>query len=241
MPTIRSAETRAARHHYFRNVALSVLLLLVAAGPVYAQSESRTVQPGAPGEPTREVDGLAVSQLQSAHTKADVDFMQGMIHHHLQALEMTALVPDRSARADVQTLARRIESSQDSEIALMVRWLETRGEEVPPTHDDDHRHHAGDHQHHHDHHRALMPGMLTPAQMAELAGTSGEAFDRLFLEFMIFHHEGTRIMVDELFSSEGGGQEPAVFDFASHVDSDQRIEIARMRSMLSASTQPGTE
>jgi uncharacterized protein (DUF305 family) len=219
------------------------MLLALAAGPAYAQSEARTVQPGAPGEKTRVVDGgEAATQVQLEHSPTDVRFMQGMIHHHRQALEMTALVPDRSARADVQTLARRIEASQDSEIALMVRWLEKRGEEVLPGYDDDHQHHAGHHHHHHhDHHPALMPGMLTPEQMAKLAGKSGEEFDRLFLEFMIFHHEGALIMVDELFSSEGGGQEPTIFDFASHVDSDQRIEIARMRSMLSASTQPSIE
>lgn len=145
--------------------------------------------------------------------------MQEMIVHHTQAVEMTVLVPDRSGSEAIRTLARRIESSQEDEMALMRRWLERRGEEVP-----------GPHAHHD--HSMHMPGMISPRQMAQLRASSGEEFDRLFLEFMIVHHEGAIVMVEELFATDGAAQEGDIFQFASHVDSDQRMEIERMRMML---------
>jgi uncharacterized protein (DUF305 family) len=146
--------------------------------------------------------------------------MQGMIGHHAQALEMTALLPSRTAREDMHLLAHRIELSQADEITLMQRWLQVRGAEVP----DVHAHHAHD--------AVLMPGMLTPDEMDRLAMASGAAFDRLFLEFMIKHHDGALVMVDQLFSTAGAAQEPEIFAFASDVDTDQRIEIDRMSAML---------
>ncbi len=224
-----------------------------------------TFQPNAPGQgagrsvDTRPGEGLGLL----AHTADDVHFMQMMIAHHAQALEMTALVPERSVRVDVQTLAGRIQASQADEIELMQRWLEDRGEPVPqvdlstgrlldgdPHADHGHDHH-GDHHHHehHDHHHdhdaptamghdhAGMAGMLTPAQMESLAAAAGEEFDRLFLEFMIYHHEGAVQMVHDLFASEGGGQEGEIFGFAAHVESDQVIEIERMRQMLARGAQ----
>lgn len=183
---------------------------------------SRTVQPGAPGEDTRTfeaVDPSNVGGLQ--HTEADVAFMQGMIPHHAQALEMTALVPSRAASAGFEQLALRMEISQRDEIDLMTRWLNDRGEDAT-----DHSHHmmSGG--------MAMMPGMLTPDQMQQLAAASGVEFERLFLEFMIQHHEGAIVMVTDLFDTPGAGQESEIFQFASHVDADQRMEIARMRQML---------
>ncbi|HEV2149680.1 MAG TPA: DUF305 domain-containing protein [Longimicrobiaceae bacterium] len=161
-----------------------------------------------------------------SYTGADVRFMQGMIAHHAQALAMTALAPARSRREDVRLLAERIEVSQEDEIAAMRRWLEKRGEAVPGP-DAHHGHHgSGGH--------ALMPGMLTPEELARLAAVTGSAFDRLFLESMIRHHEGALVMVRELFASRGAGQEPEIFQFATEVDADQRVEIARMRAMLDA-------
>ncbi len=192
--------------------------------------------------------------------------MQDMILHHAQALEMTRLVPGRSEREDVRLLARRIDISQGSEIALMRRWLLERGEDAPDPlgqgaddhavhHADPAAHHAdhadhGDHAHHGDHaahpagHAAHgpdphadhgdMPGMLTPAQLQELQEAQGDDFDRLFLESMIFHHEGALTMVADLFASPASAQGGDIFEFASHVDSDQRIEIARMTRMLDA-------
>jgi uncharacterized protein (DUF305 family) len=155
---------------------------------------------------------------------ADVHFMQGMIHHHAQALVMTDLVAARTQNDDIRRLAHRIEISQRDEIARMRRWLESRSEAV-----DDHSH--GD----------LMPGMLTDEELDQLAEATGAEFDRLFMEYMIRHHEGALEMVEDLLSTEGAGKEAELFQFVSHVDADQRAEIARMRAMLNTSTQGGTE
>lgn len=167
------------------------------------------------------MDASRLTHTALPHTEADVRFMQGMIPHHAQALEMSALVEERTDNRDIRLLAKRIDISQRDEIGLMGRWLQARGEEVPG----EHAHHMmGDH--------GLMPGMLTPAQMAQLREARGPDFDRLFLEFMISHHEGALFMVRELFSSPGAGQETEISTFASHVDADQHIEIQRMRQML---------
>jgi uncharacterized protein (DUF305 family) len=190
---------------------------------VEAPSGSRIVRPGAPGERGRK---LQISEFPSSasrpHTTADVEFMQGMIPHHAQALDMAALAEERTESLDIHLLAKRIAISQRDEIALMGRWLEERGEEVP-----------GEHAHHRMGHH-LMPGMLTPENMAELAAGRGAEFDRLFLEHMIRHHEGAIIMVEALFANPGAGQETDIFTFASHVEADQEIEIRRMRQMLAA-------
>jgi len=146
--------------------------------------------------------------------------MRQMIAHHAQALEMAALVPDRSAREDVGTLARRIALSQADEIQMMRRWLESRGEPLP----DPHAHHVAG--------GAPMAGMLSAPEMRRLAESRGGEFDRLFLELMIRHHEGAVLMVRALFAA-GGGQESEVFAFASDVEVEQQLEIGRMRSMLS--------
>ncbi|HEU4565954.1 MAG TPA: DUF305 domain-containing protein [Gemmatimonadaceae bacterium] len=185
------------------------------------------------------------------YTEADVRFVQGMIAHHGQALEMTALVPGRASRPELRLLAERIDVSQRDEIALMRRWLEQRGEEVPDVpalrsgqaaaheaHDSTHQAMRADSPHaaheamagHHE----LMPGMLTPEEMARLAAAAGAGFDRLFLEDMIHHHEGALAMVAQLLATPGAAQEPELFRFASDVDADQRAEIARMRALLRA-------
>lgn len=156
--------------------------------------------------------------------------MQGMIAHHAQALAMTSLVPARSGRADLRLLAERIEVSQRDEIALMQRWLHDRGADVPSP-DARHMHHGGADG---AAQQTLMPGMLTDAEMTELANAQGPAFDRLFLQFMIRHHEGALVMVSELLATSGAAQESEVFRFASDVDADQRAEIARMRALLGA-------
>lgn len=189
----------------------------------------RIIQPGAPGEPSRELTPEEVAAVEvPEHTEADVRFMQQMIPHHAQALEMTALVPDRTSREDVPLFAERMEISQEDEIGLMQRWLEARGEEVPDMGDG---HASGDHSDHGEH-GALMPGMLTEEEMAELEAATGEEFDRLFLTYMHRHHMGALQMVEELFTTEGAGAELEIFEFASHVDSDQRIELSRIEGML---------
>jgi uncharacterized protein (DUF305 family) len=203
---------------------LAALLLCVAAAGCRAtslRSDPPLVQPGAPGAPGRVITAeQAVDLSRVAATPADVAFMQRMIGHHAQAIEMTALLPARAARADMRLLAARIEASQADEIALMESWLKRRGAAVP----DAHAHHAAG--------AAPMPGMLTAEEMGRLAAATGAGFDRLFLELMIKHHQGALVMVEELFATAGAGQDAEVFAFASDVDADQRIEIARMAAML---------
>jgi uncharacterized protein (DUF305 family) len=148
--------------------------------------------------------------------------MQGMIGHHAQALERTALLPSRTAQEPMKLLAKRIDVSQTDEIRMMQRWLEARGLEVPSVH----AHHLAG--------ATLMPGMLTPEEMARLSEATGAAFDRLFLELMIKHHEGALTMVKTLFSEPGAAQDAAIFSFASDVEADQSMEIDRMRAMLAA-------
>jgi len=154
------------------------------------------------------------------HTDADVRFMQGMIHHHGQALEMTALVPGRSGSESIRLLAQRIDLSQQDEIGMMEGWLRARGEDVPSSEE-----------------RArgmMMPGMLSVEEMRRLEAAAGNEFDRLFLEGMIKHHGGALIMVDELFATTGAGQESTINAFASEVVADQRAEMDRMGAMLDA-------
>ncbi|CAN5790696.1 DUF305 domain-containing protein [soil metagenome] len=211
-------------------VATAVLLATVAlasCSTATTETGPRTVQPGAPGESSQPLpDGQRAAATEPRHTEADVRFMQDMIAHHQQALEMAGLVPERSSREDVRLLARRIEVSQADEIALMTRWLTSRGGEVP-----------GDHAHHQQHGEgghAAMPGMLSAEEIARLAAATGSEFDRLLLQFMIRHHEGAVIMVEQLFGSHGAGQDGEIFQFAADVAGDQQIEIDRMRRMLVA-------
>ncbi|HTK30178.1 MAG TPA: DUF305 domain-containing protein [Vicinamibacterales bacterium] len=179
------------------------------------------VQPGAPGQAPHVISAATATDLSHVQaTPADVKFMQGMIGHHAQALEMTALLATRTGSDDMRRLAKRIELSQADEIKMMQRWLELRGQAVPGEHD------------HHMHGAVLMPGMLTPEEMDELAAAKGPAFDRLFLRFMIKHHDGALVMVKDLFATPGAAQESDIFAFASDVDSDQRMEIERMGAML---------
>lgn len=165
--------------------------------------------------------GQAPATSASRHVEADVRFMQGMIGHHAQALDMAALVPTRTDRPEMRMLAERIDVSQKDEIAFMQRWLTDRGAEAPSPEPG------------HAHHGHLMPGMLTAEEMARLEQARGTAFDRLFLEGMIRHHQGALDMVKELFDT-GGAQESELFRFASDVDTDQRAEIRRMRALLAS-------
>jgi uncharacterized protein (DUF305 family) len=209
--------------------AACVLALLTACGSAPREATSAGTRLGEPPRPDPAV--AAAVHGSSRYVEADAHFMRHMIAHHRQALEMTALVPDRSARSDVRTLARRIELSQDDEIRQMERWLQQRG--APLADGDAARHGHEGHQAGAGAPAALMPGMLTAEQLANLADASGPEFDRLFLEYMVFHHEGAIAMVAELLASEGAAQDTEVFQFAAHVESDQRIEIARMRRIMS--------
>ena len=180
----------------------------------------RVVQPGAPGASSRTLSPDEIARISAPpHAPADTDFMQKMITHHLQALELTALVPGRSASADIPQLAKRIEVSQKDEIAQLQRWLVDRGEALP----EPHQNHVG--------HGNLMPGMLDATDLDRLAAATGPAFDTLFLQLMIRHHEGALTMVKQLYQA-GGGVESASDQVAREVNADQSIEIRRMRDML---------
>jgi uncharacterized protein (DUF305 family) len=203
-------------------LAAAIMVVLVTAGCRSAGGTAGTpiLQPGAPGQSNRVLTPEAASDLSKVQaTPADVKFMQGMIGHHAQAIEMTDLIASRTSREQMKLLGQRISVSQADEMNMMRSWLKARGQEIPA----EHAHHMPG---------GMMPGMLTPEQMAELTAATGEAFDKLFLRYMIQHHEGALTMVDELFKTPGAGQEGDINAFAADVDSDQRMEIDRMRALL---------
>jgi uncharacterized protein (DUF305 family) len=174
---------------------------------------------------------LSVRIEQPRYTAADVQFMQGMIGHHAQAVVMATMAPTHGASPQVALFCRKILSSQADEIELMQNWLRERGEKVPDPKDP----HAGMDMSMPGH-MMLMPGMLSAEQLAQLDSARGTTFDRLFLTFMIQHHEGAITMVAKLFDSPGAGQTPEIFGFATGVDADQRAEIGRMQAMLATIT-----
>ena len=205
-------------------MAVSFLVVLIALSGCQSGAGGQQppiVQPGAPGSPSKVITADQVDALpQPGFNPADVQFMQGMIGHHAQALEMTSLLSTRSTDPDMKKLAHRIELSQADEIKMMKEWLQGRRQPLP----DEHAHHGNG--------AKLMPGMLTADEMKRLAAVSGAEFDRMFLEYMIKHHLGALTMVKELFATPGAGQESEIFAFASDVDADQRMEIDRMGAML---------
>ena len=191
-----------------RSTALLVSCLLAWGSPASARAQA----------PADTVRGAL------RFTAADVDFMSGMIAHHAQAVAMARWAPTHGAGPSVRTLCERIINAQTDEIALMQRWLGDRHQPVP-TADPRGMTMPGTDQ------PMLMPGMLTPAQMAQLDSARGERFDELFLRFMIQHHNGAVAMVNDLFA-RGAGEEETVYKFASDVYADQTTEIARMQRML---------
>jgi len=185
-----------------------------------ASPTTRILQPGAPGSDTRPIGVAQATDLSRVQfTAADAKFMQGMIGHHAQAVEMVALIPSRTQNQYMKMLGLRIDVSQEDEIKMMRGWLEARGQAIP-----------GPHSHHEP--GGMMPGMLTAEEMTALGNAKGVEFDRLFLLGMIKHHMGAITMVEELFKTPGAGQDGEIFAFASDVDSDQRMEIDRMGAML---------
>ncbi len=187
-----------------------------------SEDSARVVQLGGPGETNRELTEEEVEALKEpTYTDADVAFVQNMIPHHEQALVMIDLLDTRTDSADLPKLAGRMAISQQDEIAQLERWLTERGE-AP----------LGGHHGHGSGHHMLMPGMLTDAELAQLRAARGGRFDRLFLQYMIRHHEGAIIMVQDLLNDGAGGQEPAIFQLSQHIASDQAIEISRMKHLL---------
>lgn len=216
---------RVSRH---RDLVLLTATALAAA-PACAPTSTGQGAAAVPAAPQN-------TSAAPAHTDADVEFVRHMIMHHAQALDMAALVSDRAENDVIRLLAERIEVSQRDEIAMMEQWLRNRGAQAGMDHPAGHAgsgEHAGMHARHHPAGGGtMMPGMMTPEEMANLAAATGMAFDRLFLESMIRHHEGALVMVAELFSTPGAGQEPEIYQLASEIDSDQRMEIERMRRLL---------
>ena len=189
--------------------------------------------PTAPASPAAAATARGTTGTRRAHTAADAQFMRHMLAHHAQALVMTAMVRERSEREEIARMAERIAISQADETRLMEQWLRRRGEAVP----------ASDASSAHAHHgasggggvpstHASMPGMLTAGELARLEQARGAAFDRLFLEFMIRHHEGALTMVATLLATPGAAQQSETYRFAADVDADQRAEIRRMRALL---------
>lgn len=183
----------------------------------------------APGPTTAAAPATTVGIPAMPHTPADVHFMSGMIHHHAQAVLMAGWAPTHGASASLQRLAERIAVAQKDEIALMQNWLRTKGEPVPEATPGKMTMSMNGMQH-----EMLMPGMLTDDQLKQLDAARGVEFDRLFLTFMMQHHQGAITMVDELFGSQGAGQDEVIFRFASDVYADQTTEIDRMQKMLEA-------
>ncbi|UAB78267.1 DUF305 domain-containing protein [Erythrobacter sp. SCSIO 43205] len=221
-------------------------LLLTGSSLALAQT-APIILPGAPGQASKTLSASEASEIaKSSYTDADVAFMQGMIVHHQQAVDMAELVEGRTNNEDVVTAAGRILSSQADEIEFMNNWLSARGEKTVMAGMDhsgmdhsamDHSQHANHGQHGMDH--MPMAGMATPEQMAELATLEGAAFDKMFLTLMIAHHEGALTMVEDLLDQPGSAADPVLFQFVGDIEADQQSEIDRMDTLLAGlSTDP---
>jgi uncharacterized protein (DUF305 family) len=221
---------------------LSVLAAAALLGGCAAQT------PPAQTAPARATQAPSPSARPArvGYTAADVEFMQGMIGHHAQAIVMAKWCPSHGASAQLRIFCDKVIRSQQDEIDLMQTWLRDRGEMVPDPNDPHSMHMmhmAMDSTMKMDStmtmdmsHEMLMPGMLTAAQLAQLDSARGTEFDRLFLTDMIRHHEGALVMVQKLFDTPGAGQTPEIFGYATGVDADQRAEIERMQRMLTTIT-----
>jgi uncharacterized protein (DUF305 family) len=195
---------------------------LLSAAAAAAQQSAPIVEPGAPGQPSRILSESTVRIPPRPPFGADIEFMQGMIMHHSQAVEMVALLRTRGKSPILKSFGEKISVSQTDEIGFMERWLDSRGQPITMQMNMS----AADMK------NMLMPGMLTPEQMKALTKARGAQFDHLFLTGMIQHHGGALTMVDELFKTPGAGQDPVLFDFATDIDNTQTAEIKIMRGML---------
>jgi uncharacterized protein (DUF305 family) len=227
-----------ALRFWIASSALFFLGIVASGQESSAPGSVPIVQPGAPGTGSKILSPAAAAITPRLPSEADTWFMQGMIHHHSQAVEMTALMSTRTHNKALLKLGERISISQTDEMQFMKQWLQERGKPVPASHDMAHMNHQGmamgpmnmssmnmDSM-------PMMPGMLTPQQMKALAQASGSKFDHLFLTGMIQHHTGALIMVRDLFDTPGAGQDSQLFDFATDVDNTQTAEINIMKGML---------
>ena len=203
----------------FRFRRLMTITLMLGYASVNA--EVPILQPGAPGNPTKELDPeTAIAIADSSYTAADVEFLQGMIVHHYQAFLMSEMAPSRTNNQTILDLAGRIDASQIDEIDFMENWLAERGKSIPdPT--------LMGHSHHH-----KMMGMATPEQMNKLEASNSTDFDRLYLNLMIRHHDGAIDMVDRLNEFPGSAYDPQLYEFVTDLENDQAVEIERMNGIL---------
>ncbi|MCH2651618.1 MAG: DUF305 domain-containing protein [Gammaproteobacteria bacterium] len=203
----------------FRFRRLMTITLMIGYASVNA--EVPILQPGAPGNPTKELDPeTAIAIADSSYTAADVEFLQGMIVHHYQAFLMSEMAPSRTNNQTILDLAGRIDASQIDEIDFMENWLTERGKSIPdPT--------LMGHSHHH-----KMMGMATPEQMNKLEASNSTDFDRLYLNLMIRHHDGAIDMVDRLNEFPGSAYDPQLYEFVTDLENDQAVEIERMNGIL---------
>jgi uncharacterized protein (DUF305 family) len=224
-------------------ISLALLFVTAAAGQQGKSNEpAPLVQPGAPGHKSKTVTVDSAGTPYHGPTDADTSFMQGMIMHHSQAVEMVELLRTRGASKDLQALGDRIAISQTDEIKYMKQWLEDRGKPTSMPMDHSMMKHdmkgmegmdmKGMDMKGMDMSMPMMPGMLSPQQMKDLEAAKGAAFDHLFLTGMIQHHTGALTMVDELYNTPGAGQDNILFDFATDIDNTQRAEIRIMQAML---------
>lgn len=220
---------KRTRSSYVRSMITTSASILALAGCVAMAEDVVIIQPGAPGEPTKTLSAdEAATIANTSHSIDDVRFMQDMIPHHQQAVEMAALVEDRTNSEAVVDIAGRIDASQADEISFMQDWLAARGETVPNAH-----------AHHDTHMSHEMMGMATPEQMADLAAANGVAFDQLFLSLMVTHHDGAVTMVEDLLAQPGSAYDPVLFEFVNDIVNDQTAEIERMNDLLAGlSTDP---
>lgn len=213
-----------------RTVAIPLLLagFLIAMSGVTGRTAGHRASP----QPGQTTDPKPRPELvRQPYNQADVDFMAGMIPHHAQAVLIAGWAASHGARPDVRTLCERMVVAQRDEIELMRNWLRDRGQPVPDANATHHRMKMNGVEH-----DMLMPGMLTAAELAQLDKARNAEWDRLFLTFMIRHHEGALKMVDDLFESYGALQDDDLFKFASDIYADQTTEIERMQKMLPASS-----
>jgi len=219
-------------------ISLALLVVTAAAGQQGKSTDTAPlVQPGAPGQKSKTVTVASAGTPYHGPTDADTSFMQGMIMHHSQAVEMVELLRTRGESKDLQAFGDRIAISQTDEIKFMKQWLEDRGKPIsmPMKHDMkgmEGMDMKGMDMKGMDMSMPMMPGMLSPQQMKDLEAAKGAAFDHLFLTGMIQHHTGALTMVEELYNTPGAGQDVILYDFATDVDNTQRAEIRIMQAML---------
>lgn len=204
---------------------MTAMVVCAVSAAAQQSNTAPVIQPGAPGMPSKTLPASTTGVAPQA-SQADIEFMQGMIMHHAQAVEMTALIPSHTQNPEIRSLGARIGLSQADEMKFMKRWLAARGQPesmaMPGMPEMDM---SGNPMH-------AMPGMLTPEQMDALRHATGAKFDHLFLTGMIQHHNGALIMVKDLFDHAGSGQDAELFEFATDADNTQRAEIVIMQNML---------